>query len=215
MVDVSGSVGGPSQQHLKRGETVHQIGRDAGGQQGQAVVAEVVHHAGQDAAGLHGQVAEHHAHQAGDDRLLEDRVRHAEEDRRDDDRPPLVARVPQPGQNESAEGQLLANGRQDRDHQQDSQDGAVLEGLLKGSQGLFDFAAERVELHHTGLKHLDGRVQQHGQEHRRRNGQPRGTAQNQRLARAVGEHRRHQQGRRGDHHQLGERRLHGEVLHPG
>ena len=46
---------------------------------------------GQDAAGLHGQVAEEHAQQAGDQRLLQDAVGQAEEQRADRRSPAICA----------------------------------------------------------------------------------------------------------------------------
>ena len=54
---------------------------DAAVGHGERIVDEVEYHARQNAAALHGQVAEDHAQQAGDQRLLEDAVGKAEQNR--------------------------------------------------------------------------------------------------------------------------------------
>ncbi len=58
--------------------------------------------------------------QAGVDRLLEEAVRDAEEDRADDDRPPVVAQIAASGEDEAAKGQFFAD-RRHRGHAEDQQ----------------------------------------------------------------------------------------------
>ena len=89
--------------------------------------------AGQEVPGLHGDKTDNHAHQRGHQRLLQDGVREAEKNRAPNDCPPLVTHVTESREDEAAEGDLFADGRQHGDQQQhDSEIRCILEKPPQG-----------------------------------------------------------------------------------
>ena len=76
-----------------------------------AVMNRVENDPGPQTAGLHAQITEHYAESERQQRLLHDLVRDGEEQAAYQNRPPLIAGMPQAAENEAAEGKLLANRR--------------------------------------------------------------------------------------------------------
>ena len=96
----------------------------------QRIVHQMKKDAGQETLGLHRQDADDHADEAGDERLLENAVGRGEEDGAEEDRPPAMADVAQPGKDESAEGQFFANRRDDGENEDQLPPWGVGENLL-------------------------------------------------------------------------------------
>ena len=141
-------------------------GVDAGGElrgsQREAVEQCVEHHAGDEAAGLHGQQPDHQSHRGGGNLLLQDEVGHAERDRRDGDGPPLVAKVSQSGKHEAAEGEFLANGREEcHQHKRQPPVWRVIERLLQPRDLLSHFFGVRIEFLNPLAKLLGEREHQY------------------------------------------------------
>ena len=139
---------------------------------------EVVQHAGPEAAGLDGDVADHDADDARGQRLLQDAVGQAEEHAGQHDRAPLVAHPPQAGEDEAAEGQLLANRRRQGDRAAAPATAAArIDELERSARAVSsDLGLMRIELLDPSPSQSIAGCKQQRQQHRGRQRQQRTTA---------------------------------------
>ena len=180
-------LGSRANQPAQHRPAMQRLGRNARNRNHKRVVNEMKDDARQDTAALDGHESDHDAHHTRDDRLLNDRMDCSKEDRTIKDGSPLVAQVPEAGQDESAKGQLFTERCDDGHHQQQLPEAGPRHFRLQICQRSSHFVGDGIKPHDCGMQHGDNGMNRNRKQRYGRYCLPSRPLQQKRLSRTPGE----------------------------